>query len=148
MTTLTAEIQQLSFADALATPARTSTRRQQPPQSQRTRRRTIRINDLADAGGKVGAHHPATSYEAADAIAPAKPKQQALVRAYLAAHGPATDQQMQDALHMTPQSQCPRRLELLEKKSIRNSGKTALTRAGRNAILWELTPEALKAVAS
>jgi hypothetical protein len=79
-----------------------------------------------------------TSKEAAYAIDHALGKIQGQVLAFLQkkeAHG-ATDEEMQVSLALNPSTQRPRRIELLEKSLIRDSGTTRKTTSGRNAVVW------------
>ena len=48
----------------------------------------------------------------------------------------ATDQEMQDALDIGPQSQTPARRKLAQDHLVADSGKKRLTRSGRKAIVW------------
>ncbi|MBI1202652.1 MAG: hypothetical protein GC182_09095 [Rhodopseudomonas sp.] len=50
----------------------------------------------------------------------------------------ATDEAMQDGLGMAQNTQRPRRRELEQQGIVEASGQTALTRAGRKAVLWRL----------
>ncbi len=51
----------------------------------------------------------------------------------------ALDEQMQALLHMNPNTQRPRRVSLVEKGLVRDSGRKARTWAGRLATVWEAT---------
>lgn len=81
--------------------------------------------------------HSATSRGAATAILPALGKLQAAVLAYITRYGAlgATDQEIQAGLAMDPSTERPRRVELLRKGLIRQSGERT-TRAGRKAAVW------------
>ena len=83
--------------------------------------------------------HSATSKEAAALAKPDASTQRQRVLAHLL-HGPATDEQMQDALALNPSTQRPRRVELVTMGLVVDSGKTAKTRSGRNAVLWQAKP--------
>ena len=48
----------------------------------------------------------------------------------------ATDDELQVFLQMNPSTQRPRRIELVEKGLVRNSGLTRATRSGRPATVW------------
>jgi hypothetical protein len=48
----------------------------------------------------------------------------------------ATDQEMQDALGLSSQSEGPRRVELWKADRIRDSERTRKTRAGNPAVVW------------
>ncbi len=58
-------------------------------------------------------------------------------------HRSSTDEEIQGALDMNPNTQRPRRKELEEMGWIRDSRKRRKTRSGAHAIVWELIPEAL-----
>jgi transcription initiation factor IIE alpha subunit len=51
----------------------------------------------------------------------------------------ATDEEMQDHLKMNPSTQRPRRVELVNRKLVVDSGRTRLTRSGRKATVWVAT---------
>lgn len=48
----------------------------------------------------------------------------------------ATDQEIQDALSMDPSTERPRRVELVKRGLVKDSGRTRLTRSGRKATVW------------
>jgi len=50
-----------------------------------------------------------------------------------------TDEQIQDALAMPASTERPRRVELVELKLVKDSGRTARTRSGRSAVVWIAT---------
>jgi len=83
-----------------------------------------------------------TSREAHRRIRPAAPSLRAQVRAFIRDRGDngATDQEIQDALGMSPQTECPRRKELQQGEEIMDSGRKRKTRAGRSAIVWMIRP--------
>lgn len=54
-------------------------------------------------------------------------------------HG-ATDEEMQQALGIDPNTQRPRRVELHEGGMIADSNKRRPTRSGRGAVVWVATP--------
>lgn len=47
-----------------------------------------------------------------------------------------TDEQMVDALKLNPSSARPRRGELVDAELLKDSGKRAATKSGRQAIVW------------
>ncbi len=51
---------------------------------------------------------------------------------------PSTDEEIATALSMEGNSVRPRRIELVERGLVRDSGDRRLTKAKRNAIVWEL----------
>lgn len=83
-----------------------------------------------------------TSSAAAAAIAPMTEQMRRAVHKWLLGRGwhGGTDQEIQDALDMGPQTECPRRLELAELGLVHDSGLTRPTRAGRKAVVWVATP--------
>jgi len=87
--------------------------------------------------GKVRRDHPDTAVEAAVAVAPSATRLRTEVLLHLRQHGPKTDEQMQDALGMNPNTQRPRRVELVERGLVGDSGERRPTRAGRKAIVWK-----------
>lgn len=48
----------------------------------------------------------------------------------------ATDEEIRDALLLSPGQQRPARIELAYQGYLRNSGRTRLTRRNRSAIVW------------
>ncbi len=48
----------------------------------------------------------------------------------------ATDDQIQMALRMEGSTERPRRIELQDKRLVKDSGKTRKTRSGRQAVVW------------
>ncbi len=82
--------------------------------------------------------HSETSREAAEKIEPRRNTLRRKVLDYMKMVRLATDEQMQDALEMNPSTQRPRRGELVDSGHLGDSGKTALTKSGRRAVLWEI----------
>ena len=79
-----------------------------------------------------------TSFDAAVEIAPDITSLQA--RVYLALlKRPSTDEELQELLNMNPSTERPRRVELVERGLVRDSGERRLTRAHRSAVVWEVT---------
>jgi hypothetical protein len=78
-----------------------------------------------------------TSQAAAKSVVPNARTLRAAVLRVIQALGPLTDEQIQEALHMNPSTQRPRRVELVEGGHVRDSGRRAKTRSGRSAVLWE-----------
>lgn len=58
---------------------------------------------------------------------------------FVGEHG-ATDEEMQQALGIDPNTQRPRRVELHEGGMIADSNKRRPTRSGRGAVVWVATP--------
>lgn len=48
----------------------------------------------------------------------------------------ATDEELQDLLQMNPNTERPRRVELVRMGLVRDSGLTRTTRSGRKATVW------------
>jgi|14BtaG_2_1085337.scaffolds.fasta_scaffold249186_1 hypothetical protein len=85
--------------------------------------------------------HSETSFAAAVSILETADTLRAKVYRYLRdSKGGATDESIQLALEMNPSTQRPRRVELLEGKFIRDSGRTSNTISGRSAVVWEVVP--------
>lgn len=79
-----------------------------------------------------------TSRAAARSIEPALGRLQALVLAEIkltGAHG-ATDDELQRAMRINPSTERPRRIELVRKKLVFDSGRERKTASGRNAVVW------------
>ena len=92
--------------------------------------------------GKVRRDAPDTSREAARLIAPrAGSKRDQVLHEIAAAWavGGATDEAIALALHMSPSTERPRRVELVEQGWVIDAGFTRKTRAGVNATVWRLT---------
>lgn len=82
--------------------------------------------------------HSATSKAAAIGIEPKAGTKRAKVLEYLrscSAQG-ATDEEMQQCIPMSPNTQRPRRVELLAAKLIKDSGRTRKTVGGDDAVVW------------
>ncbi len=47
-----------------------------------------------------------------------------------------TDEELQDELNMNPSTQRPRRIELVHRRLVRDSGQMRKTKAGRWATVW------------
>lgn len=83
-----------------------------------------------------------TSQAAAAAVKPKKAEaDRARIVEYLRnQHGAgATDEEMQHDLSMPPNTQRPRRVELVKDKRVADTGGRRETRAGKRAIVWGLT---------
>jgi hypothetical protein len=83
--------------------------------------------------------HSDTSREAAELIEPRINTLRRKVLDYWRKVRLSTDEQAQDALEMNPSTERPRRGELFDQGYLRDSGKRALTKSGRRAVLWEIT---------
>ena len=79
-----------------------------------------------------------TSVAAAKEIEPVSGALRRQVYAFLRERGRtgATDEEMQDALAMSPSTQRPRRIELVQAGHVRDSGDKRKTRSGRLAMVW------------
>jgi len=82
--------------------------------------------------------HSRTSVEAAERAAPRSGAQRAQVLAHLRDQGEAgaTDEEIQTALDLGGSTQRPRRVELVHRGLVRDSGRTRPTRAGRSSVVW------------
>jgi predicted ArsR family transcriptional regulator len=86
-------------------------------------------------------HHSPTSCAAAEAIVPHLNKLQARVLDYLRGCGErgATDEELVEALRLSPSTARPRRIELVKAGLVRDSGRTRKTNSGREATVWVAT---------
>jgi hypothetical protein len=100
-----------------------------------TTQRTLFPEETASAPYQ---RHSETSREAAEAIEPRAVKLREQVRCFLLSCGPAgaTDEEMQICLEMNPNTQRPRRRELVLGGAVIDSGKTRNTKSGRKAVVW------------
>ncbi len=80
--------------------------------------------------------HSETSKAAAEAIKPTTGKLHQRIMEYLERVGNATDEEMQIALEMNPNTQRPRRRELELDGKIKDSGKTRKVKSGQQAVVW------------
>jgi hypothetical protein len=82
--------------------------------------------------------HSPTSEAAAITIAPLTGRLLTLVYRYILGCGEsgATDEEIQIALNMAGSTERPRRIELLARGKVRDSGRTRPTLAGRAAVVW------------
>jgi hypothetical protein len=82
--------------------------------------------------------HSKTSYAAAVSVLESADTQRGMVYRLIRDTGGATDESMHLMLGMNPSTQRPRRVELVELGIVRDSGLTAETNSGRQAVVWEL----------
>lgn len=80
--------------------------------------------------------HSPTSRASAVEIDPTTATLREQVFTYLAAHGPMTDEGVQEALGMNANTERPRRVELVEAGRVCEVDQTGVTRAGRSAVRW------------
>ncbi len=85
--------------------------------------------------------HSDTSREAAERIEPKKFSLKRKVLEHFRLVRECTDEQGMDALEMNPSTYRPRRIELWHSGHLRDSGRTALTKSGRRAVLWQINDE-------
>lgn len=88
--------------------------------------------------------HSDASVEAAEAIEHKAPTLQALVLRELREWGGAegmTDEEIQRGLAMDPSTERPRRIELVRKGLVMDSGRTRRTTSGRQATVWVAVEE-------
>ena len=83
--------------------------------------------------------HPETSHEAAEKIAEPAGTLRARVLSFIEYWGGATDEEIQLGLKMNPSTERPRRVELVERGLVEDSGETRPTRSGRKATVWRST---------
>jgi hypothetical protein len=84
-------------------------------------------------------NNTATSFEAAQEIAPVSGKLRVQVYEFICQRGNATIAEIEFALDMLHQTASARVNELHRSKHIRDSGATRLTPTRRKAIVWEPT---------
>lgn len=90
-----------------------------------------------------------TSAEAALKAYPKSGTQRGRVLAFLAEHGPASDDVIQAVLGMSPNTERPRRRELVQGGWVEDSGEThKLGVTGNQAIAWQVTEEGRKRLAT
>lgn len=82
--------------------------------------------------------HSETSIAAAEAIEPARSTLRDLVLAAIQAAGVdgMTDQEIQTRLRLDPSTERPRRVELVVRGLVGDSGRTRPTSSGRRATVW------------
>lgn len=82
--------------------------------------------------------HSRTSAAAAQNIEPKTGTKRALVLAFLRGRGAAgaTDEEMQQQIPMSPNTQRPRRVELVAARLIKDSGQERNTSGGDAAVVW------------
>ena len=82
--------------------------------------------------------HSATSCAAALSVEDSLNRWQGVVLKHLRRMGNngATDEEMQRWLGLNPSTQRPRRVELVNKGLVKDSGRTRPTRSGRRATVW------------
>ena len=85
--------------------------------------------------------HSDTSREAAERIEPTAGTLRRKVLDYMRVVRETTDERMQDELRMNASTQRPRSVELVASGHLRDSGRTALTKSGRRAVLWQIVDE-------
>lgn len=82
--------------------------------------------------------HSGTSREAAEAMRPDAAGDRAAVLGLLSrVLVGMTDEEIQCALKLNPSTERPRRIELVGRGQVRDSGKKRRTKSGRMATIWE-----------
>lgn len=94
--------------------------------------------DLFSPSAAPYQRHSETSKESALNAEPKAGTKRFLLLEFLRARGAvgATDEEMQDALHINPNTQRPRRGELVERKFVVESDITRTTTSGGKATVW------------
>jgi hypothetical protein len=95
------------------------------------------IHPRKGAPGLVRNDHPETSRAAAYAVTPRTGTQRRRVLDAIAAK-PSTDEEIQSALHMNPNTQRPRRVELVRGGWVGDSGERRPSSTGQDSIVWGL----------
>ena len=87
----------------------------------------------------VGAHHPSTSFDAAERVKPHAATQRQRIHEYLCACGAsgATDEQIANALGLSGNTVRPRRGELAAQGRVVWTGQHRPTHSGCRARVWE-----------
>ena len=80
-----------------------------------------------------------TSYGASVYIKPRTGTLRAMIMDHLVMHGPATDPEIQEQIGLMPNTERPRRVELVEGGFVRDSGRVK-RHHGREHIVWEICP--------
>ena len=81
--------------------------------------------------------HSLTSFLAAVEIEESADNIRSMVYRCIKRDGPLTDEQIQVLLKLNPSTERPRRIELVERGLVRDSGRVRRTRSGRAAVAWE-----------
>ena len=81
-----------------------------------------------------------TSRAAAESVENAGSIRESIYR-YLLDHGLSTDEWIQKALKLNPSTERPRRIELVERGLVYDSGLRGRTKSGREAVLWNAIPQ-------
>lgn len=82
--------------------------------------------------------HSPTSIAAAEAIAPDSNRLRVKVLAAIREHGGLTDNQGIYVTGLSPSTYRPRRIELVQRGQVVDSGETRLTASGRKAVVWRV----------
>jgi hypothetical protein len=83
--------------------------------------------------------HSKTSLAAAVEVKPKTETLRQQVLAYIIRVGGATDLEIQEGLKIEGSTQRPRRVELMNLGTIKDSGKVRLTKSRRKAVVWIAT---------
>lgn len=96
------------------------------------------LNAWLDNNTITGRAHPPTSFEAARSVLPhtGTARYKVLVALLVA---DATDEEIQQCLGMSPNTERPRRKELVDSGYVEATDKRRLTSSGRQSIVWRAT---------
>lgn len=83
--------------------------------------------------------HSPTSTAAAESVVGKAGTLRAAVLDFLRRGSGATDEEIQEGIPMAASTQRPRRVELVERGPVVDSGVTRATRSGRQAVVWRAT---------
>lgn len=83
--------------------------------------------------------HSITSQEAATEIVGSVASLRRKVYELIEKSGPLTDEEIQTMLSMNPSTQRPRRIELVERGVVCDSGEKKKTKSGRWAVAWTVS---------
>lgn len=100
----------------------------------------LRQPSLFEAQTQIHAPHNGTltSVHAAISVGEHITPRQHLVLAYLAEHGPSTQDEISEGLGLRIQSVNPRVNELARMRKVVDTGMTRATSSGRQAVLWSI----------
>ncbi len=82
--------------------------------------------------------HSQTSKDSAMNLPNANTLEERVYKCLLISRGGMTDEKIQTTLNMNPSTQRPRRVRLVEKGLVIDSGMKRKTRSGRNAVVWRV----------
>ena len=103
--------------------------------------RTTEMEEAAIGQFRGGHGQADTSRKAAVSVYHVTGPQRVRVLDWFMKHGRGTDDQVAAGLEMSPNSERPRRIELVEAGLVRDSGDKTKTTSGRACVIWEISPK-------